>query len=1415
MANQYLPTDFVSKQVPFGMLNFSLDGKLMYFDKVNFIQRAFISRDEILLWFPLGSLARRGRFEICMNTGGSLGSNGIITGGTDSIWWFSAGEADANLIQKYYTTLQVDNLIAGATIPDATETVKGKLKLAGDLAGTADLPTVPALLGKANIDGQVFTGNISAPNLSGTNTGDQDLSVFELLANKSTNLSSPSDITYPTTKAVSDAIVANTLTFSNGLTKGVDNKVKLGGTLQDQFTVLTLNTSSEFAINSGGGNLEITGNIFNAYTRDPNYGNSGIFFSANIQEMKVLDQIGEKGFVYAVDYSVLGLLDDRWLADVGGVKKLIAQIPVGNGLSKSGSNNRIVLGGTINQATTLDLQDDLTISARAGVFNVYGADRSTALTSYGAALVYAAGGTFGAIEAKTNISDPNKLVGLVVVRTGSNPLEMILYDESQSFGAKYNGNFYTKGRLNDRWIPDLGGVKSYVTSLGYELLTNKVGNLSAPNANTYLNTLGLSSALSGKVNTNVPITNGYGVTVGGDLTSAVSISLNTSVVDNRYLRKDVDDNNGVHKLILGVLESGDTLLTGSLTIPSLGVGTSDDILVVDPSGLIQKKTLIIAGNFGVANGSGANMFDVDLGTDLRFEGLNDTTVTFDPVTKKISISSIPGSGSGGAVVSFNSRTGAVVPVSGDYNTNMVPESGGVLYFTNTRSIASTLTGFSASAITPIVAADSILAALGKAQGQINNRVPISREITIAGTAGRLIVGGAETQNLSGNPNWTLDLSTIGTAGSYTKITTDAYGRVISGSNPTTLGSFGIMDAYTKTEADDKYYLQTNPAGYITSASLPDLSPYALKTGVGSTGTWPISITGNSATANVATLWGDRTAALNAIVNTFDYFVTRSPDGVVRLTEASGVKAKLGIGDGSTLVNSISGNSGTSSLANNSTQWNGYQNSFADAISGSTIDAIAGQYNDGKFYRFNATALRNFLGSPSGGETLKSVLGRDNTGGQGQVLALRATDPANGYLELKNDSNPYGSAWRLISGVWGVSQQGLSIFNSLGSTPFYISEVGNTHIGYATDQGYKFAVNGDAFVNGNISAGPASISQSSISNIYARFGHYQFNTATNYGFMQDYNGNAFIGSPLLRVESPITVTGKLTVGTGAFASNTASLYTDAVGGTVLTMKSGSSIDFNLVTPAGQTVFDVPTGTRNVKYYSDVDIAGTSYNRSNMVVYGQLNGTNAIFTGNVTAPNFIGNASSATNWGGAPANFSVAATAIDAPIVIQDGIVKPAALALFRTWLGLGSNAFNSTTIPTNTNQLTNGAGFITSGALSAYLPLAGGALTGAVTSSASISANGFFDTSDIRLKEVIDQSFDTSSIKAISYKRRDMSDDNVWVGYSAQDVREVMPDAVNENENGLLSLNYTQVLVNKVQALENEIAKMKGVLYGVG
>ena len=61
------------------------------------------------------------------------------------------------------TTEFVTGAVASATITDATTIAKGKLQLAGDLAGTADAPTVPGLALKAPIASPTFTGSVTAP----------------------------------------------------------------------------------------------------------------------------------------------------------------------------------------------------------------------------------------------------------------------------------------------------------------------------------------------------------------------------------------------------------------------------------------------------------------------------------------------------------------------------------------------------------------------------------------------------------------------------------------------------------------------------------------------------------------------------------------------------------------------------------------------------------------------------------------------------------------------------------------------------------------------------------------------------------------------------------------------------------------------------------------------------------------------------------------------------------------------------------------------------------------------------------------------------------------------------------------------------------------------------------------------------
>lgn len=75
-------------------------------------------------------------------------------------------------------------------------------------------------------------------------------------------------------------------------------------------------------------------------------------------------------------------------------------------------------------------------------------------------------------------------------------------------------------------------------------------------------------------------------------------------------------------------------------------------------------------------------------SDITFEGTGDVTISFDSVARKIIINSVPGAGGTGAVLSFNTRTGAVTPASNDYDTALVSENpSGGKYFTDARARA--------------------------------------------------------------------------------------------------------------------------------------------------------------------------------------------------------------------------------------------------------------------------------------------------------------------------------------------------------------------------------------------------------------------------------------------------------------------------------------------------------------------------------------------------------------------------------------------------------------------------------------------------------------------------------------------------------------------------------------------------------
>jgi hypothetical protein len=87
---------------------------------------------------------------------------------------------------------------------------------------------------------------------------------------------------------------------------------------------------------------------------------------------------------------------------------------------------------------------------------------------------------------------------------------------------------------------------------------------------------------------------------------------------------------------------------------------------------------------------------------------------------------------------------------------------------------------------------------------------------------------------------------------------------------------------------------------------------------------------------------------------------------------------------------------------------------------------------------------------------------------------------------------------------------------------------------------------------------------------------------------------------------------------------------------------------------------------------------------------------------------------------------------------------------------------------------------------------------------------FYGPSDMRLKTLVDK-VHTSSIKHRRnpiFGRRQLYGGVIQVGYDASKVKEHMPNAVNIDDKGFMSVNYIQVLVAKVASLEKQLKQLQ-------
>lgn len=95
----------------------------------------------------------------------------------------------------------------------------------------------------------------------------------------------------------------------------------------------------------------------------------------------------------------------------------------------------------------------------------------------------------------------------------------------------------------------------------------------------------------------------------------------------------------------------------------------------------------------------------------------------------------------------------------------------------------------------------------------------------------------------------------------------------------------------------------------------------------------------------------------------------------------------------------------------------------------------------------------------------------------------------------------------------------------------------------------------------------------------------------------------------------------------------------------------------------------------------------------------------------------------------------------------------------------------------------------------------------VVSTGSITATSFFESSDIRLKKLIEHNPIINGIENLQAKLYEKGG-KIELGYFAQDAEKLMPYAVTKNPDGFLNLSYREVHTAKIARLEKRVAELE-------
>ena len=349
------------------------------------------------------------------------------------------------------------------------------------------------------------------------------------------------------------------------------------------------------------------------------------------------------------------------------------------------------------------------------------------------------------------------------------------------------------------------------------------------------------------------------------------------------------------------------------------------------------------------------------------------------------------------------------------------------------------------------------------------------------------------------------------------------------------------------------------------------------------------------------------------------------------------------------------------------------------------------------------------------------------------------------------------------------------------------------------------------------------------------GEYGVTNAGNIS-LQLYGGSVGIGlqnpTKTLDISGTLGVSGATTVGgefkvTGTYAGSQGSIAIAGGSGMYIQGKTGTTYDLTLANASGAAALQIFAGTTNLYALGTFTVAstttlggaltGTSASFSSTGTFtGQLNAngglavtglstfsSNATFNGNITAnaDNYLAN--NVFWWGRNVANSAWY------KIIGIDGSNK---VAIDQSGVGtVFGSTINSGAI-TSTGAITTSLGTNSTTTSTGSIIVSGGGgigVSGTIFAN-SVSAVTIYQTSDKFKKNIVATTSQNDGIDIISYKWKPefKLDGKLHLGVIAQSVEKILPDAVQTDGEGYKTVNYTEVLLYKIQQLEIRVKQLE-------